>query len=167
MVLSEALGVTAGGIIVPGYIALFLHQPVQVLSTFAVAILVLSIIKILSKVMFLYGKYTELSCGSRGDLDFFVGNLGSNNHFNISKETPVSLLIKDFDNNGSIDPILFSYSKDTNGEFKQFPVTFWNNMKTQSPLFRQKFNYYKQYARADISKIFTKTEIKGAENWPL
>ena len=100
-----------------------------------------------------------------GDLDFFVGNLGSNNHFNISKETPVSLLIKDFDNNGSIDPILFSYSKDTNGEFKQFPVTFWNNMKTQSPLFRQKFNYYKQYARADISKIFTKKEIKGAENW--
>ena len=56
LVLSETLGVTAGGIIVPGYIALFLHQPVQVLSTFAVAILVLSIIKILSKVMFLYGK---------------------------------------------------------------------------------------------------------------
>ncbi len=56
LILSEALGVTAGGIIVPGYIALFLHQPVQVLSTFAVAVLVLSIIKILSKVMFLYGK---------------------------------------------------------------------------------------------------------------
>ena len=53
---TETLGVTAGGVIVPGYIALFLHQPVQVLSTFAVAILVLSIIKILSKVMFLYGK---------------------------------------------------------------------------------------------------------------
>ena len=53
---TETLGVTAGGVIVPGYIALFLHQPVQVLSTFSVAILVLSIIKILSKVMFLYGK---------------------------------------------------------------------------------------------------------------
>ena len=39
LVLSEALGVTAGGIIVPGYIALFLHQPVQVFSTFFVAIL--------------------------------------------------------------------------------------------------------------------------------
>ena len=33
LVLSEALGVTAGGIIVPGYIALFLHQPIQVVST--------------------------------------------------------------------------------------------------------------------------------------
>ena len=56
LVLSEALGVTAGGIIVPGYISLFLDQPVQVVSTFLVAILVWMIIKGLSKVMFLYGK---------------------------------------------------------------------------------------------------------------
>ena len=56
LALSEALGVTAGGIIVPGYISLFLDQPVQVVSTFLVAILVWLIIKGLSKVMFLYGK---------------------------------------------------------------------------------------------------------------
>ncbi len=56
LVLSEALGVTAGGIIVPGYISLFLDQPVQVVSTFLVAILVWLIIKGLSRVMFLYGK---------------------------------------------------------------------------------------------------------------
>ena len=56
LILSEALGVTAGGIIVPGYISLFLHKPVQVLSTFSVAILVWFIIKTLSRVMFLYGK---------------------------------------------------------------------------------------------------------------
>ena len=56
LVLSEALGVTAGGIIVPGYISLFLDQPVQVVSTFLVAILVWLIIKGLSKFMFLYGK---------------------------------------------------------------------------------------------------------------
>ena len=56
LVHSEALGVTAGGIIVPGYISLFLDQPVQVVSTFLVAILVWLIIKGLSKVMFLYGK---------------------------------------------------------------------------------------------------------------
>ena len=54
--LSEALGVTAGGIIVPGYISLFLDHPVHVVSTFLVAILVWLIIKGLSKVMFLYGK---------------------------------------------------------------------------------------------------------------
>jgi len=56
LVLSEALGVTAGGIIVPGYISLFLDQPIQIVSTFLVAILVWLIIKVLSRVMFLYGK---------------------------------------------------------------------------------------------------------------
>ena len=56
LVLSESLGVTAGGIIVPGYISLYLHQPMQVIITFAVAGIVYIIIHLLSKVMFLYGK---------------------------------------------------------------------------------------------------------------
>ena len=56
LVLSETLGVTAGGIIVPGYISLYLHQPLQVLVTFAVALLVWGIIQGMGKVMFLYGK---------------------------------------------------------------------------------------------------------------
>ena len=56
LILSESLGVTAGGIIVPGYISLYLHQPLQVLITFVVAAIVYGIIHLLSKVMFLYGK---------------------------------------------------------------------------------------------------------------
>ena len=56
LILSESLGVTAGGIIVPGYIALYLHQPVQVVVTFLVAILVWAIIQGMGNVMFLYGK---------------------------------------------------------------------------------------------------------------
>ncbi len=56
LILSETLGVTAGGIIVPGYVSLYLHQPYQVFSTFTVALIVWSIIQILSKYIFLYGK---------------------------------------------------------------------------------------------------------------
>ena len=56
LILSESLGVTAGGIIVPGYIALYLHQPTQVVVTFLVAILVWAIIQGMGNVMFLYGK---------------------------------------------------------------------------------------------------------------
>ena len=56
LILSESLGVTAGGIIVPGYIALYLHQPIQVVATFLVAILVWAIIQGMGNVMFLYGK---------------------------------------------------------------------------------------------------------------
>ena len=62
LILSEILGVTAGGIIVPGYISLYLHQPVQVIITIAVAILVWGLIQILGNYMFLYGK--RRSCSS-------------------------------------------------------------------------------------------------------
>ena len=39
-----------------GYIALYLHEPFNVLITFSIAILVVLIIKGLSKYMFIYGK---------------------------------------------------------------------------------------------------------------
>ena len=44
LLLSETLGVTAGGIIVPGYISLYLHQPLQVITTFVVAIIVCALL---------------------------------------------------------------------------------------------------------------------------
>lgn len=56
LILSETLGVTAGGIIVPGYIAMNLNQPVQVLVTLLAAALVLAIIRGLGRFMFIYGK---------------------------------------------------------------------------------------------------------------
>ena len=56
LVLSESLGVTAGGIIVPGYISLYLHQPTHVVITLLVAIMVWAIIQALGKIIFLYGK---------------------------------------------------------------------------------------------------------------
>ena len=53
---TETLGVTAGGVIVPGYIALFLHQPQMVLGTFVISITTYLIVKLLSSFMLIYGK---------------------------------------------------------------------------------------------------------------
>ncbi|HPF70070.1 MAG TPA: poly-gamma-glutamate biosynthesis protein PgsC/CapC, partial [Candidatus Krumholzibacteria bacterium] len=38
LVFSEILGLAAGGLVVPGYIALYLDQPLRVLSTILVAL---------------------------------------------------------------------------------------------------------------------------------
>ena len=56
LLLTESLGVTAGGVIVPGYIALFLNEPIQIIVTFSISFLVLFILKVLSNFMFIYGK---------------------------------------------------------------------------------------------------------------
>ena len=52
----ETFGAAAGGIVVAGYIAMFLHQPLTILATLVISFLVLIIVKILGKVMFIYGR---------------------------------------------------------------------------------------------------------------
>ena len=49
LLLTETLGVMAGGIIVPGYIALSLHDPYKVGITFVISIITFGIVYILSK----------------------------------------------------------------------------------------------------------------------
>lgn len=56
LLFSELLGVTAGGIVVPGYIALHLHDPVRITATFVVSFIVFLILRGLAKIMFVYGK---------------------------------------------------------------------------------------------------------------
>lgn len=52
----EIVGFSPGGIVVPGYIALFLDQPVRILITLAVALLTYFAVKILSNYIILYGR---------------------------------------------------------------------------------------------------------------
>ena len=54
--LTETLGVTAGGIIVPGYIAMNLDSPFRLIVTFGISIIVYLIIKLLSNFILIYGK---------------------------------------------------------------------------------------------------------------
>ena len=54
--LTETLGIMAGGVIVPGYIALYLNDPMRVIGTFMVSLLAYGIVKLLSNFIFIYGK---------------------------------------------------------------------------------------------------------------
>ena len=56
LIFSELLGASAGGIVVPGYIAMYLHQPTFIVGTIAVSFATLIFIKIISKITLLYGK---------------------------------------------------------------------------------------------------------------
>lgn len=104
----------------------------------------------------------EVDYDQDGDIDYLAGNLGQNNPFNISDKTPVTLVVNDLDDNGFNEPLLFSYNKDQQGKLKQYPVTFWGNLNRQSPYFRKKFNTYKAFAKADISKILTEEELAAS-----
>ena len=54
--LTETLGIMAGGVIVPGYIALYLHDPLRIIGTFIASLMTFGIVQILSNFIFIYGK---------------------------------------------------------------------------------------------------------------
>lgn len=54
--MSETIGLAAGGIVVPGYIAMTLHEPFRVTATMAIAFVVYLLIQFLSRWMLVYGR---------------------------------------------------------------------------------------------------------------
>jgi poly-gamma-glutamate biosynthesis protein PgsC/CapC len=52
----ELTGLTAGGIIVPGYIALYIDHPLTILTTLIVALLTFAVVYNLSKFMIIFGR---------------------------------------------------------------------------------------------------------------
>lgn len=52
----ETFGTAAGGIVVAGYVAIYLHQPWTIIATLIISFLVYLIVKFLGKFMFIYGR---------------------------------------------------------------------------------------------------------------
>lgn len=53
---SEMLGLTAGGMVVPGYVALYMDRPIIIILTLVVSYLTYFIVHSLSAVMIIYGR---------------------------------------------------------------------------------------------------------------
>lgn len=56
LIFSESLGLAAGGMVVPGYIALYIHQPLLVLGTIVASLLTLGTVKVLTNYILIYGR---------------------------------------------------------------------------------------------------------------
>jgi len=52
----ELSGLTAGGIIVPGYLALFIHEPVKILVTLLISLIVYGIVYFISQYTIVFGR---------------------------------------------------------------------------------------------------------------
>lgn len=53
---SEFFGLAAGGLVVPGYVAMYLHYPLDLIATLLVSFMAYLTIKFLSSFMFIYSK---------------------------------------------------------------------------------------------------------------
>ena len=56
LLFTETLGLAAGGMVVPGYVALMIHHPLRIVGTVLVSLLTFFTMKFLSNYMFVYGR---------------------------------------------------------------------------------------------------------------
>ncbi len=109
----------------------------------------------------LHGMWTRMIAhdfDNDGDEDLILGNFGLNSQLRAGPEEPVTLVFKDFDKNGSVDPILSHYIQG-----KSYPFAGRDELLDQMYSMRGKFTSYAAYADAQINSIFSKSELKDAQ----
>ena len=97
---------------------------------------------------------------SDGDMDYVIGNQGLNTHYRPVGQFALHIISKDFDNNNSVDPILFSRGAP---DMRLYPLHFRNDMIGQMISTRERFPKYADYAEADWDSFFqTEEATKGS-----
>ena len=92
-----------------------------------------------------------------GDMDLLAGNLGLNSKLKASYKEPVSLAIKDIDDNGTVEQLLFHY---IDGENYLFATK--DELNSQLVEIKRRYVQYDDFARADIEDIFPPEKLTGA-----
>lgn len=118
------------------------------------------------------GWWTSLAAGDfdqDGDTDYIAGNFGKNIYFQCNESEPMRLYAKDFDDNGSYDPFISCYWRDSVGKRHEYFYHTRDDMIKQLVLIRRKFQTYADFGNATVQDVFTPEELKGAQilqsNW--
>jgi len=94
-----------------------------------------------------------------GDMDYILGNWGTNTKFNASNKYPLRMYYDDFDGNGDTETIL---ACEKNGEY--YSLEGFDQLSGQlSSLMRKKFPDYKSFAGKPIDKIFEGNSLSKAK----
>lgn len=91
--------------------------------------------------------------------DFVFGNHGLNNRYNLSAERPLYLVAKDFDNNGSIDPIMFYHLEN---DQNTYPLHHRDDLIGQLAVMKKQFTSYHRYALSTFDEAFRDQDLSDA-----
>lgn len=94
-----------------------------------------------------------------GDQDILAGNFGLNTRLSASASEPLRCYAKDFDGNGSIDPIMAYYE-----DGKEYPLIRQEAVIKQMPPLKKRFIYAKDYGKATVEDIYPRKELNTALN---
>ena len=93
-----------------------------------------------------------------GDMDYVVGNAGTNLDYAPKPGQPLELIAGDFDHNGRIKPVVFQYILTENGNREQVPFAGRDDLLKQWVSLRKRFLDYASYGQATLPRLLTDTE---------
>ena len=92
-----------------------------------------------------------------GDIDFILGNQGSNTIHKTSSENPVKMWVNDFDNNGTIEQIMTNHK---NG--KDYPIHMKKELTAQLVSLKKQNLKASEYAKKSIDELFSASIFKNS-----
>ena len=92
-----------------------------------------------------------------GLLDLVIGNHGENSRFRATKSKPITMYINDFDDNNSLEQVIFQYNGDSS-----YTMALRHDLVMQMPGLKKKYLKYNSYKNQTVNDIFNLEKIKSS-----
>ena len=92
-----------------------------------------------------------------GNIDLIGGNEGQNSNLQPTVEAPISLYVKDFDNNGTTDPVMTYFRQG-----KEYTYAGKDELAMQLVALKKKYPDYSPFSESSFQDIFAEDQLRGA-----
>jgi hypothetical protein len=99
-----------------------------------------------------------------GDMDYVAGNVGTNNGYeDPTPDLPLTLFAGDFDESGTVDPVLAHHVRGASGGERLVPYAGRDDLVDQLPYLRRQFRNYESYAAASLTDLIPQKRLASAQ----
>ncbi|NAY92061.1 hypothetical protein GTQ34_09025 [Muricauda sp. JGD-17] len=97
-----------------------------------------------------------------GDMDYLLGNWGTNNKFNASKKSPLRMYYHDFDGNGQTETVV-AIPKNN----KYYTLEGLDGLAGQMVFLKKNYTSYSSFAGKTVEEIFSKEQLEESTIWEV